>query len=296
MDSQSLNERSFISNPAWRRWLIAIGVVWGGLAIIYAFVAIQTRNKQRQLTTSGISMIRTFSQKAGLPLLDQDINNLRNMLVDIGKQPEVLYASVVDHKNKIIAYTDAVQVLPPRKTTTSDAGGVETWLDKDAMIFSSAIMFSGTPIGEIRLALSRASIVRSKRAFAVIVAISLIGLVIVSLFLHGRKLLSLATQWRFKNKSEIDVRLLLCPLCGQDVGDGGSFCHAGNDIHKGFILRLSGALPGGDGSSGLGLSEIGSNPRLASIKGQMIQQCAEIISKLSVNDGCPGSQARENLR
>lgn len=34
----------------------------------------------------------------------------------------------------------------------------------------------------------------------------------------------------------------------------------------------------------------------ASIKGQLIKQCSEIISQLSSSDGCAGRQSRENLR
>ena len=110
-------------------------------------------------------MVRTFVEQAGMPLLDQNIQQLRRMLVSLGEQQDVLYAAVVDHKNKIIAYTDAGELLFPGAEIQHPAEGVRTWLHKDAMIFSGTILFSSTPIGEIRLALSRAYILRCKKIF-----------------------------------------------------------------------------------------------------------------------------------
>ncbi len=278
--------RNMNGGHAMRRWLLILGGVWGVLAIIYGGLAVQVRGKQSRLLSRGVGLVQAFTENAGLPLLEQDIKTLHSLLNEIGKKPQVLYASVVDHKNKIIAYTDPGQFFPERPKTTEKIEGIESWQDQDAMIFAGPINFSQTPIGEIRLALSMASATQSQKTFGIIVVITVALMVIVLFLTNGRRLIQwTALRWR-KSQGDTGVKLMICPLCGQDTAQGAAFCRTW-DVDRTPILKFAHGVAGRNSDRQLKLSDIGTDPGLAIVKERLIKQCADIISKLAVNDKCP---------
>lgn len=282
-----LRNQDPIIRPDLRRWLLILGGVWVLLAIIYGVLAIQTQRREQQLLNQGVALVQSFIENAGLPLLEQDVKTLHRLLTEIGRQPQVLYASVVDHKNKIIAYTDAGQFFPERSKKTNKVEGIESWQDKDAMIFAGPINFSQVPIGEIRLALSMASITRINRIFGIIVFFAMASVIILPLVRHGRPLIQWTSDLVNRKKRDNRVRLLVCPLCGRDADHGDAFCSR-LDVDRMPILDFSGPTAGPDSMARLRLSDIGTDPKLALVKERLIRQCAEIIRKLAVNDNCPG--------
>ena len=200
------NQDSIIGPDLWR-WLMIFGGLWVLLAIIYGVLAIQTQRREQQLLNQGVKLVRSFIENAGLALLEQDVKTLHRLLAEIGQQPQVLYASEVDHKNKIIAYTDDDQFFPERGKKTDKVEGIESWQDKDAMIFAGPINFSQVPIGEIRLALSMASIAGIKKIFAIIVFIAMASVIIPPLVRHGGRLSHWASDLVNRKKDDNDVRL-----------------------------------------------------------------------------------------
>ena len=277
----------------WFRWLALFGAAWVLLAVTYAILTIQSQRKLGKLIDGGVEQVEDFAEKAGLPLLDQDINALHKMLKSVGDQPEVLYVSVVDHKNKIIAYTDAGRLLPERPEKVSRFHEVDTWRDKEAMVFSKPIIFAQTPIGEIRLALSLEPVNQPLKWFTGIAASALMVLIVLFIGVHGRVSLQRISNWLRGRRPDVDVHLLLCPLCGQKANHGARFRHSAS-MDNAPIIRISGN--GAKNGSGLRLSDIGSNPKLTAVRDQMIRQCAEIIKRLAVHDAVEGRQVRENQR
>lgn len=273
--------------PVLRRWILILGGVWVLLALVYGVLAIQMHRRERQLLNQGTSLVQSLTENAGLPLLEQDVKALHHLLAEISKQPQVLYASVVDHKNKIIAYTDAGQFFPERNSRTHKIEGIESWQDNGTMIFAGPINFSQVPIGEIRLALSMASIARIKNIFGIIVFLAVAGVAVVPLVQHGRQLIQWASSVGSRRRQDSRLRLVFCPLCGRDADHGGVFCR-GFDVDRTPIYRVSNRAAGLEHIVHLRLSDIGTDPKLAFVKERLIRQCAEIIRKLAVNDKCPG--------
>ena len=277
--------------PAWIKWMIIFGTVWLILAITYAIMAAQSNSRLAALIDDGVAQVKTMSETAGLPLLEQDIKSLHQMLKRIEERPEVLYASVIDHKNKILAYTDAGRLLPDRGDQIEQFQGVDTWQDQDAMVFSKSIYFAQTPIGEIRLALSLEPVLLPKKRFAIIAAIALTGLALLLLWVYGREWTGRIRDLILGRRAGVDVRFLLCPLCGQKAHRDARFCHASN-MENAPIIRFFGNGADAESGSALHLSEIGSNPSLAPVKDQMIRQCAEIIKRLAAEEPPALRQAR----
>ena len=293
MENSLQNSRPVPIRPAWIRWSVILGAVWALLAITYAIMAVQSQRKQDKLIEEGVSQAGALAEQAGLPLLEQDIRTLHQMLKQIGDRPEVLYASVVDHKNKIIAYTDAGRLLPERQENVDQFLGVDTWQDHDAMIFSKPIYFGQTPIGEIRLAISLRPVLKPMQWFTRIAVAALIALVVLPLCIYGKELTQRISGLIKGRRADVDVHLLLCPLCGQTADHGAGFCQAAN-MDKAPVISITGNGTGTNKGSALRLSDIGSDPKLAFVKDQMIRQCAEIIKRLAVDHPQAGRRMREN--
>jgi len=87
--------------------IILILVAWFVLCLlIYIFINIWERNRRQALIKTGVSISKDISSQSGLLLLERDINRLSRLIDKITEKPEVVFASIIDHKNKIIAYTD----------------------------------------------------------------------------------------------------------------------------------------------------------------------------------------------
>ena len=239
MDNQADNSPPSIDKPAWIRWLIIFGTVWLLLAVTYAILSFQSQRKQRALVQDGVSQAAVLSERAGLPLLEQDIQSLHQILKVVREKPGVLYASVIDHKNKIIAYTDAGRLLPERRENVQQIQGVDTWQDQEALVFSAPVNFADTPIGEIRLALSLKPVLQPKKQFAAIAAVALAGLLFLLFWVYGRTWMARFRRIMHGKRTDIDVRLLLCPLCGQTGAHGSHFRHASN-MENAPIIRIFG--------------------------------------------------------
>jgi uncharacterized membrane protein affecting hemolysin expression len=295
MDYRKQDRQQATGRPQWIRWMLLFGFVWILLAILYAIFTFQSQRKQETLIESGVAQVGRLAEQAGLPLLEQDIKSLHGILKTIGDLPEVLYASVMDHKNKIIAYTDAGRLLPERRQNIEQFQGVDTWQDQSAMVFSKPVVYAETPIGEIRLALSLEPVLGPQRRFAAIATVALIGLIALSLWVYGRQWMRWLKEMLRGRHADIDMRLLLCPLCGQTADHGSRFCHS-STMDSAPILRLSGNGTGINGGPVLRLSDIGTNPKLANVKDQIIRQCAEIIKRLAAEEPSAVQSAGRNQR
>ena len=67
--------------------------------------------RRQALIKKGVAVSKDISSQSGLPLLEMKIDVLSQLIETATQKPEVVFASIIDHKNKIIAYTDQKQLF-----------------------------------------------------------------------------------------------------------------------------------------------------------------------------------------
>ena len=98
-----------------KRLILLLFAWWIVCAVAYLFITLKIEALQQTISRNGIASTRKLVQKAGLPLLERDMHMLSQMLDEIAGNPDIVYASIVDHKNKTIAYTSPGLLLPENK-------------------------------------------------------------------------------------------------------------------------------------------------------------------------------------
>ncbi len=280
-----------------KRLLIFCLLAWLMIVLItYAIVRISIGQVKRNISQSGIAMATGFSNKVSLPLLERDMAMLSQLLHEATDNPSVVYAAIIDHKNNIVAYTNAELIMPVNKggfARTIDR--VSFWegfaADQEKIFsFSTNVTYAGTKIGEIYLALSANGINQFKRRFSLITVSSFGALLLLAVVLHFTHLTLTAKRLRGQEGplAAQDVPLgnmahMACPLCGSHKPFTDEAVSRVN--LDGFVfLRAGNGEPGAARSStsqGISLSEMGQREGLGWLKRQVIFRCTEIIRKLA---------------
>jgi len=280
-----------------KRLLIFCLLAWLVIVLItYVIVRISIGQVKRNISQAGIAMATGFSNKVSLPLLERDMAMLSQLLHEATDNPSVVYAAIIDHKNNIVAYTNAELIMPVNK------GGFARTIDrvsfwegfaadqKKIFSFSTNVTYAGTKIGEIYLALSAIEINHFKRRFSLITISSFVALLLLAVVLHFTHLTLTAKRSRGQ-KSPLaaeEVPLgsmahMACPLCGSHKPFTDEAVSRVN--LDGFVfLRAENGEPGAarnSTSQGISLSEIGEREGLGWLKRQVIFRCTEIIRKLA---------------
>jgi uncharacterized membrane protein affecting hemolysin expression len=280
-----------------KRVLIFCLLAWLMIVLVtYVIVRISIGQVKRNISQSGIAMATGFSNEVSLPLLERDMAMLSRLLHEATDNPSVVYAAIIDHKNNIVAYTNAELIMPVNK------GGFARTIDrvsfwegfaadqKKIFSFSTNVTYAGTKIGEIYLALSAIEINHFKRRFSLITISSLGGLLLLAVLLHFSHL-SLTAKRSRGQKSPLaaeevplgNMAHMACPLCGSHKPFTDEAVSRVN--LDGFVfLRAANGEPGAARSStsqGISLSEIGEREGLGWLKRQVIFRCTEIIRKLA---------------
>jgi hypothetical protein len=128
------------------------------MTVAYFITTLRIDHLKNSLQDSGFQIIQELSNHVRVPLLERDAQAIRALLVDAAKKANVVYASVADHKNEIIAFAGGEQKLPVTKETARKIEQITFWegsIENHSKIvsFASDITYSGTKIGEIYLAL-----------------------------------------------------------------------------------------------------------------------------------------------
>ncbi len=131
-----------------------------------------------------MAISKDISSQSGLPLLEKNFDLLGDFLEKITAKPEVVFASIIDHKNKLIAYTDQEQFLTLKKQKPGTLEKVNFWRisglnNRKVMNFSSDITFSDTRVGEVFISLAAEDLDSLRQLFGYFVAISLLFLFVV---------------------------------------------------------------------------------------------------------------------
>jgi hypothetical protein len=281
-----------------KRVLMFCLLAWLLLVLItYGIVRISIGRVKRNISQSGIAMATAFSEKVGMPLLERDMATLSRLLHEATDNPSIVYAAIIDHKNNIVAYTNAELIMPVNKgafARTIDR--VSFWEGfaadrKKIFSFSTNVTYAGTNIGEIYLALSAIEINHFKHRFSLI-TISSFGVLLLLAVVLSFSDLTLTAKGSRGPKSALraghvplgKTSHMACPLCGLDK----PFTHeAVSRVNlDGFVcLRAGDGEPGTAKSSkseGMSLTDIGETEGLGWLKRQVVFRCTEIIRKLAV--------------
>jgi len=207
----------------------------------------------------------------------------------------VVNVSIIDHKNKLIAFTNTDPLPPASSAEVKVKDGVGYWthtLNNGTQVtcFSGDISFAGTKIGEVILVMDTGG---AAGLIAIFFWVALGSLALVSLLLlvidfQGIIPLKAAVKerlrtWIGKEGGLPEGREVICPLCGNHRPLTRSFVleanlnrypvikPVGNEIGTAQILH----------PKGVSLSEISRREDLGWLRRQMIHRCLEIIKKLA---------------
>jgi len=280
-----------------KRVLIFCLLAWLMIVLItYVIVRINVGRVKHDISQSGIAMATGFSTKVSLPLLERDVAMLSQLLHEATDNPSVVYAAIIDHKNNIVAYTNAELIMPVNKGGFARTiNRVSFWegfaADQEKIFsFSTNVTYAGTKIGEIYLALSAIEINQFKRRFSVItmssfgvlfllaVVLSLSDVTLTAKGSRGPQGLLRAERVPLKKIAHV-----ACPLCGSHKPFTDDVVSRVN--LDGFVFLGPGNGEPGTAESatsqGISLREMGETEGLEWLKRQVIFRCTEIIRKLA---------------
>jgi len=277
------------------RWFTCLLIWWVVAVFFYLFIAAQEKNRVGRVTTKGIKTVLANAQKAGLPLLERNVQALTRLTQDVAGVKGVINVSIIDHKNKIIAFTNPDQLLSMSSKAVQQKDGVSYWphtLDDGTrtVCFSSDIVYSGTKIGEIFLAMDASGPAGLNTAFFLSAMVSFLLIVFVLLVLdfNGVHPLKAALGERIRGWTDgyadlPDDREMICPVCGSHKPLSKSFLLQAN-LDRYPVVRSTRIENGAAQlllAKGVNLREISRREDLGWLRRQMIHRCADIIKKLS---------------
>jgi hypothetical protein len=173
----------------------------------YVFIYIREYSHTQRLIKTGVAISKNISSQSGLPLLERNIDLLSKFLEEITEKPGVVFASIIDHKNKLIAYTDRDQFLTLKKEKSGDLDGVNYWRisgmnHQKVMNFSSEITFSDTRVGEVFISLAAQNMDTIKFFFLYSAVLSLW----IILFMFGFARYRIFLLWLGKKCAQLGAR------------------------------------------------------------------------------------------
>jgi hypothetical protein len=278
-DAGRFTGKSFILCLA--AWFIISG-------ILYSVVHLWEGSHKSDLVKIGVTISKDISSQSGLPLLERKIDLLGRLIEDITEKPEVVFASIIDHRNKLIAYTDQDQFFTFSRKKSEELEGVHYWRISNlnhlkVMYFSSEITFSGTRIGEVFISLAAEKMGVLRRFFFFFAVLMLTILVLFFGFVRYRDLL---VWWNTKYKlfnapaepflDQKGAGDFFCPLCCSTGHFSRDSCHM-TDIES-FLLIKSYSETNKD----VLLRDLARVKELSWLKKRIIAQCGKIITTVSV--------------
>lgn len=255
--------------------------------IFYAIIHIWEDNRRKKIIEIGVSISKDLSSQSGFPLLEKNIERLSQLIETITKRPEVVFASIVDHKSKIIAYSDQDQFFTLNRQKPGVLDDVKYWRisnpnNQRVMTFSSEITFSDTRVGEVLISLATENIGQLKRVFVFFASFTLL----VMGLLFGAAMFKDHLPWWSTLKELFSPSkkpalegfgdsVISCPLCGnhEDFSLKG---FQAPDLAKFTVLtQYSGT------KSSVLLQDMEKTEELTWLKRVLITQCTKIINKIA---------------
>lgn len=263
-------------------------------AVAYLFLSLHVALHTDRAKKAGIELIQQLSKKTSVPLLEKNMDQLQSMLTEACQKPGVVLAWVVDHQNKVVAFTGSDQLLPPPRASDTRAGEVDVWqaeADVPSTRFNleSAISYAGTRIGRAHLTLAPDARGDFKDQFMRILVLSGLFVLLLTAALYRRQLTAFASRAAGGRRAEsaetanLANASVACPLCG-NLRPFSKDAFEPEDPDAIPAVSLAGAEPGKGsrtGSAIVRLHELGTREDLAWYKRRIILRCADIIRILS---------------
>jgi hypothetical protein len=278
-----------------RYLIVGLAAWWLVMLIVYSVIALRTNQRKDELRESGVEITNKFSKLVSLPLLEKNSQSIHKLLTDAANQSDVIYASVVDHRNKVVAFTGTGHLMPDMTEGASLIEKVSIWEGGFAshariLNFVSEITFGGTKIGEIFIGLSTPESFQSPKQFAIIaVSSSLILLLLVIIFRYQSIRTFLGKFFNFSHSNiemdSVEKRSgITCPLCGAQNESSDALLSQSN-IDKFLAIGDSKQeIIDEDiaGSSKNNPHKLAKTEDFSWMRRQIIFRCTEIIKKLTV--------------
>jgi hypothetical protein len=276
-----------------RYLIIGLAAWWLIMLSIYAVITLRINHHKGKLRETGVEITNEFSKLVSLPLLERNSQSIHKLLTDAASKNDVVYASVVDHRNEVVAFTGTGHLMPDMTETARSVDKVSMWdggFASHARIlnFVSEITYANTKIGEIFIGLSTPGSFQTQKQFAVIAVSSSLILLFLIIIFRYQSIRTILDQYLNLSHSNIAMDSLAkrpditCPLCGtQNAPSDILFSRSNIDkfLVVGDSTHSENALDTADSSE--------KNPRRTKnedfklIKRRIILHCTEIIRKLT---------------
>jgi len=287
-----------IQRPGFRlnaRYVI-YGIVlwWLAMLLGYSIISFRSDRHKNRLTESGIKITNEFSELVSLPLLEKNDQTIQSLLTDAANKKNVIYASVVDHRNKVIAFTGTGHLMPDMTDAAHLVEKVSFWEGGFAshanfLNFASEVTYAGTKIGEIFIGLSTGETSQTRFVFLTIAGLSSLAILVFILVFRYRSTSEFLMKAFNFNRSNAaadstgNESLILCPLCGTQKP------YSDRVFHRSNLDRFltSGTASGGPNtgsvphSQRIDIKDIARKEDFSWMRRQIIERCTEIIKKLA---------------
>jgi hypothetical protein len=286
--------RRFGIRSTTRYLIFGLVIWWLAMFIGYSIISFRTDRVKRRIGKSGIQIAHEFSKLVSLPLLEKEAQTIHSLLTDAAKKKDVVYASVVDHRNKIVAFTGTGHLLPEMTEAARSVEHVSIWeggLASHAKVlnFAADITYAGTKIGEFFIGLSTAGTAGAKKQFGIIAVSSCAFLLLIIMVLGYPRIKTFVVKFINRGPSNpvtdsfSKKALFHCPMCGTQklvTGDlfkqskFAEFLTTGTSGHGSNVENAA-------GSKRIDLQALAESDDLSWIKRRIILRCTEIINKLA---------------
>jgi len=275
---------------------IIYGIViwWLAMLIGYAIITFRSDRHKDKLKASGIAITKEFSELVSLPLLEKNDQTIHSLLTDAASKKDVIYASVVDHRNKVVAFTGTGHLMPDMTDAAHSVEKVSVWEGGFAshakfLNFASDVTYAGTKIGEIFIGLSTGETFPTRNIFLIIAVSSCLALLVLILVFCYRPIgASLMKAVNFNRSisamdSDLKGSLVTCPLCGTQKPLSDRVFHPSN-LDR--FLTLGNSQDGSNTANvahgkRINIDDLAKKEDLSWMRRQIIRRCTEIIKKLA---------------
>jgi hypothetical protein len=208
------------------RWFTWLFIWWIVAVFFYLFITAKENKAAERITTAGVAAVQDSATKAAMPLLERDIRSLTQLAREVSTRKDVVNVSIIDHKNKIIAFTNPDQPLQASSASVKLREDVSYWphtLDDGSrtICFTGDISYAGTKIGEVVLSMGAGSTSQFGTVFLLTAMLSLL-LIVFSLLVIDfkgiqplkRAIYTKIRSWTGDDDILADGREVVCPVCG----------------------------------------------------------------------------------
>ncbi len=278
-----------------RNLILLLLIWWLAMLVAYSIITLRVNHLKAQLRKSGVEITNTFSSRASLPLLERDSQSIHSLLTEAVNQANVVYASVVDHRNKVVAFTGTGHLMPDMTAAARSVEKVSMWEGGFAshariLNFVSDINYAGTKIGEIFIGLSTPKSLQTRKQFSIIAICSSLLLLFLIAFLRYPSIKTWFVRYldlkhsSTENISIAKKSLVICPLCGSQKSLSAKLFKPSNldKFLKTGITKQGPHNAGTVDSQKIDLHELAKTKDFASIRRQIILRCTAIINKLTI--------------